>query len=288
MKCKFCRNKAVYAEERLCKEHFNKYFEKRIRKYFDSLRLKNLKLLIAVSGGKDSSAIAYSLNQIKDDYNLTLELLYLDLGIKDYSQSCKKTAMLLSETLGLKLNIIDVPKEYHKSIDDFDENYSCSACGTFKRYLINKFAFENNFDYVVTGHNLDDELFFVMNNLLNRNTEYLLRSGKLTETKKQLKLVGRLKPLYYLTEKESLIFCIVNKIPFTNIECPHGNNSTQLRMKKKLNEFFDSRAKKINFIKSINSIKKEYLEQNKELMNFCEECGYPTNDKVCRFCRLIK
>ena len=288
MKCKFCANKAIYDEERLCKEHFNKYFEKRVKKYFDSLRLKNLKLLIAVSGGKDSSAVAYSLNNIKDNYNLSLELLYLDLGIKKYSESCKQTAIKLSDSLGLKLNILDLPKLYHKSIDDFDKSYACSACGTFKRYLINKFAFENNFDYVITGHNLDDELFFVMNNLLNRNTEYLLRSGKMTETKRELKLVGRFKPLYYLTEKESLILCIANNIPFTNIECPHGFNSTQLRMKKELNHFFDKRSKKINFIKSINNIKKEYKEQTSELMNFCEECGYPTNSKVCRFCRLVK
>ena len=288
MKCRFCKRRAIYEEERLCKEHFIKYFEKRIRKYFDSLRLKNLKVLIAVSGGKDSSAVAYSLNKIKNDYNLSLELIYLDLGIRNYSVSCKQTVTRLSNFLRLKLNIIDVPKLYHKNIDNFDENYACSVCGTFKRYLINKFAFENGFDYIITGHNLDDELFFVMNNLLNRNTEYLLRSGKMTETRKELKLIGRLKPLYYLTEKESMIFCIANAVPFTNIECPRSFASTQLKMKKKFNIFFENKSKKINFIKSINNIKQEYNKQTSELMNFCEECGYPTNGKICRFCRLIK
>ncbi len=288
MKCKFCRNKAIYEEERLCKEHFNKYFEKRVRKYFDSLRLKDLKILVAISGGKDSSALAYSLNKIKEDYSLTLELIYLDLGIKNYSEHCKETAVRLSQYLGLKLNIIDINQMYNKTIDSFDDSYACSACGTFKRYLLNKFAFENNFDFVATGHNLDDELFFMMNNLLNRNTEYLLRSGKMTKTRRDLKFIGRLKPLYYLTEKESMILCLSNNIPFTNIECPHGLNSTQLKMKKKLNILFDRRSKKINFIKSVNIIKKEYHGQEAEFMNFCEVCGYPTNNNVCRFCRLIK
>jgi tRNA(Ile)-lysidine synthase TilS/MesJ len=38
-------------------------------------------------------------------------------------------------------------------------------CGTFKKYMLNKFAKDNNFDYVATGHNLDDESEAFMMNL---------------------------------------------------------------------------------------------------------------------------
>jgi len=65
---------------------------------------KNDKILVAVSGGKDSSALAYALHLLSYDF----EGLYIDLEIKDYSEICRESIKRLFDRIGKKLNIIKV------------------------------------------------------------------------------------------------------------------------------------------------------------------------------------
>ena len=64
MKCKKCKEKTVYKD--LCKEHFMKYFEDKVKKTIKTFKLLNNKdkVMVAVSGGKDSTVILYVLNKL--------------------------------------------------------------------------------------------------------------------------------------------------------------------------------------------------------------------------------
>ncbi len=286
MRCKFCKNRAIYSELRLCETHFNQFYEKKVKTYLEKYNIKNKKILIAVSGGKDSSSLAFVLNNLKEEFNLKLELFFLNHGIKGYSENCLNTVSLLSNTLNLKLNILDMKKVYGKTIDDFSANKVCSVCGTVKRYLINKFAYENHFDFIATGHNLDDELFFIFNNLFNQSLDYLMKLGPITPTLKEYKLIGRIKPLYYLTEKENAIYAIINKLPFYFGSCPYSKESRQFKLKMKINTLFEKREWKINFVKSINKLKRNH-QKLFDGWKLCKKCGYPTTSEICRFCKIM-
>ncbi|MBI2672963.1 adenine nucleotide alpha hydrolase family protein [Candidatus Woesearchaeota archaeon] len=251
-------------------------------------RIKGKRVLVPVSGGKDSSALAFVLAKHKEEYNIGMELLYLHLGIGSYSDHGLEACRRLSDQIGIKLNVITMKDEYNTTVDDLkDKNEKiCSACGTVKRYLMNKFAFENNFDFVATGHNLDDEAAFVMHNVFNRNIDQLSRTGMVTKTIRENKLIGRVKLLYYLTEKENMLYCILNKVNFYNEECKNASGNQQIKNKEILYKLADSRDKKLSIVKTIDKLKKN-SDVKEWVPSYCPECGFPTTKGICKFCRTI-
>lgn len=286
MRCRLCRNTAVYEAERFCKEHFIKYYEKKVEKAVILSRIKSKKVLVTVSGGKDSSALALVLAKHKEEYKLDIELLYLHLGIGEYSNHGMEVCKKLAKQLDIKLNVLSLKDVYSKTIDDFKNEKICSSCGAIKRYLMNKFAFDNNFDFVATGHNLDDEAAFVMHNIFNRNVDQLSRTGMVTKTIRENKLIGRVKPLYYLTEKENMLYCILNNVNFYNEECKNASGNQQIKNKEILYKLADSRDKKLSIVKTIDKLKKN-SEVKEWVPSYCPKCGFPTTKGICKFCRTI-
>jgi uncharacterized protein (TIGR00269 family) len=299
MRCSLCKSNAIYSDKRLCKRHFKSYFEKKVKKVMDNVVFRDKKLLVAISGGKDSTALLYSLTQIEKKVHFNIEAFYIDLGIKGYSEKSISKIQEICVMCNVKLNWVKL-SDYPKDIDNIANSTQnvCSVCGTIKRYLMNRFAFDNKFDYVLTGHNLDDELYFAINNLSSQHLDYFLRSGKITKTESEKKLIGRAKPLYYLTEKESTIYCLINKLPHYMDECPYSKESTQVVMKKKISYLLDSKDKKLSFLKSVNRLKEGLLknldpnvdikEKTEGTLTLCKSCGFPTSTEVCRFCRIMK
>ena len=276
---------------KFCRKHFIKYYERKVEKLIK--KLKGKKVIVAVSGGKDSMALAFLMNKFAKTYNINFELIFIDLGIKKYSDECKKVVNTFAKNYNIKLNIIKANKEI-ETIDEINKLRKklklvkpvCSYCGLIKRYLINKFAYENGFDFVVVGHNLDDELAFIFINMINQDLDQLARLSVITESNKKLKLIGRAKPLYFCSEKENIVYVLLNEINFYNGECPYAKNATQIKMKKLLDELEKEKPGfKINFLKSFLKIK-ENLKPRKEKIKLCKNCGFPTNLNICAFCKL--
>src|SRR4029079_7545943 len=132
------------------------------------------RVLVAVSGGKDSLAV----------WDILLELgyhadgLYLGLGIGDYSDESGEYARDFASQRGLSLRSLDLREEYGYDIPtaaDATRRVPCSACGLSKRHLFDAAAREHGYDVVATGHNLDDEAAVLFGNVLRWQTDYLGR-----------------------------------------------------------------------------------------------------------------
>ncbi len=148
--------------------------EKKIQEIIQKCNLinKNDKVVVALSGGKDSTTVLYVLHKL--GYNV--EGLMIDLHLGDWSEMHKKNMIEFCKTLGIKLNIIDLRKElgsgicFIKRIVKEKKNLSgCTVCGIIKKYLLNKWAKKLNADKIATGHNLDDECQNVLMNFLKGN-----------------------------------------------------------------------------------------------------------------------
>src|SRR6185437_9752956 len=103
MICTKCKTKAVLKLPRhnaaFCKDCFNSFVQDQVLKAIRTQEMftKNDRLLVAVSGGKDSLALWAIL--LKLGYNT--DALYVNLGIGGYSESSQEKVVHFSETVAV-------------------------------------------------------------------------------------------------------------------------------------------------------------------------------------------
>ncbi len=291
MKCKFCNNEAVVKRDRknICKEHFNQYYYNRVKKSLKNTPVRDKKLLIAISGGKDSVAILHALNFLKEKYKFNIEAIFIDLGIDDFSKESLEISQNLCEQLKITLNIFILSREYRFKIPELSKitKKVCSLCGTVKRYILNKFAWENSFDFIITGHNMDDEIIFLNQNILSGSVEYVKRyCYYYTPTLKDKKLVGKIKPQFFISEDDNINYCRVNNIDYVSSACPYSEKSPHKVLEQGI-DFFNSKMNySLSFLQFFLKINK-FLPEKEIDFKFCNQCGFPTtNFETCKFCKI--
>ncbi len=283
MKCK-CGRKAVFHSKvyriTLCDECYPKFYIELVRRSIKRYGIvkKSEKVLACVSGGKDSSAMAYALKELGYD----LELFHIDLGISEYSKESLKSVEELAESLDLNLNVVKL-KDYGFTIDDIERKKVCSACGIAKRYLMNRFARERGFDIIATAHTCEDIILFFIKNMLSGNIDYISKLKPRIDAFD--KLVAKAKPLFERTEKENATLVLTLNIPFTPTECPHAPRDVwkeiiyDVELKK--------RGFKQNFVRAIAKLA-ESIRTEEWKVKHCKICGEVSNAEICSFCKLTK
>jgi uncharacterized protein (TIGR00269 family) len=247
----------------------------------------NDRILVVVSGGKDSMALWHIL--LKLGYNVTG--MYINLGICGYSDRSQEVVERYSQANNAPVIIKNIEKEYGFSIPALAREIrrsTCSLCGTIKRYLFNKVALDGGFDAVATGHNLDDEAATLLGNVLSWQEGYLARQSPVLPSTHP-KLVKKVKPLYTLTERENLAYVLFNGIEFIHEECPHALGASSILYKEILNKLEDeSPGTKQRFLTNFYKKGKKYFEKYSEpvKLNECKICGQVTTAEICSFCRL--
>src|SRR5438045_3958150 len=170
------------------------------------------RVLVAVSGGKDSLALWDVL--LDEGYRTTG--LYLDLGIFDYSVESRRKCEEFAAGRGVPLIVASVAEEVGGPvpvIKQVTRRPPCSGCGLSKRYLMNRVALDHGIPVVATGHNLDDEAATLFGSVMHWQTDALPRqSPALAST--HPRLVRRVKPLYRLSERETAAFAFMRKIDY--------------------------------------------------------------------------
>ncbi|CAB3288763.1 tRNA-5-methyluridine(54) 2-sulfurtransferase [Methanocaldococcus lauensis] len=289
-KCKFC-DKESYVKLKspkihLCKEHFIEYFENKVEKSIKKYNMlnKDEKILVSVSGGKDGHAAAWVLKKL--GYNI--ELFHINLGIKGFSESSLKAVEELAEKLNVPLHIINLKDITGKTLEDI-RGKKCSICGITKRYLMNKFGYEHGFDVIVTGHNLDDEVSFILNNILNWNIRYLGKHEPVLLAHN--KFLKKVKIFFEIEEDLILKYAEAENIPFTTVKCRFAEKAITLKHREYFNELEKLRPNiKYQFLSGY--MKNRHIFKCEEDENFefreCEICGMTSAGRICSFCRVWK
>jgi len=269
----------------LCKEHFVEYFENKVKKSIDKYKMlsKDEKILVAVSGGKDGHAAAWVLKKL--GYNI--ELFHINLGIEGFSEESLKAVKELAEKLEVPLHVVNLKDITGKTMEDI-RGKKCSICGTTKRYLMNKFGYENGFDVIVTGHNLDDEVSFILNNLFNWNIRYLAKHEPVLPAHD--KFLKKVKIFFEIEEELILKYAEAEEIPYTTVECKYAERAITLKHRAYLNELEKERPGiKYQFLSGY--MKNRHLfkvEEEDFQFRECEVCGMTSAGKICSFCRVWK
>mgnify|MGYP000190006308 CR=1 FL=1 len=300
--CKQCGEPASvrvpYARLSLCPKHFTEYVEKHVKNTIKRYKLiKNGdRVVLALSGGKDSLALLHILNNLREEIGFELSALNIDLGIKkdDYSSKAVQISEKHCRELGVELEKVDMERDFGFTIDEIFSSKNvrrpiCSSCGVIKRYVTNKVAVELGANSLATGHNLDDESTVLLSNYVKADIDLLVRSGPMLPSRGE-RMVSRIKPLYETSENETTLYNFFKGIQHLEQKCPYASGASTLRLKEVINTLEKERVGfKIALVRSFNKkIKPILAEHYNDSKDFylCEECGYPTSTKICSFCRL--
>ena len=292
MKCRKCGNSATIELRRhnaaFCVDDYLEFFRNQVREAIRKHRMftRDERVLVAVSGGKDSLALWDVL--IDDGYDTTG--LYLDLGIFDYSVESKAKCEAFAARRGARLLVSRVADEVGGPvpvIKQVTRRPPCSGCGLSKRYLMNRVALDHGLPVVATGHNLDDEAATLFGSVMHWRTEALPRqSPALAST--HPKLVRRVKPLYRLSERETAAYAFLRRIDYIVEECPFAAGATSIAHKEVLNRMEDaSPGAKHNFLFGFLDKARAAFERLEDVTLLeCVRCGQVTTSTVCAFCKL--
>ena len=290
MKCRRCKASAVIEVRRhnaaFCRDCFVVVFRGQVERAIDEWNMleRGDRVLIAVSGGKDSLAL----------WDVLLELgyrvdgLYLGLGIGEYSDRSGVVTTAFAAERGAELVMVDLADDYGYDIPTAGRRGSrstCAVCGLSKRYVFNKAALDGGYDVVATGHNLDDEAATLLGNTLRWQTEYIARQSPVLPAKDGM--VKKVKPLFRLSELETAAYAFLRGIDYVVEECPLVAGNTQLRHKDAMNRIeATSPGTKAQFLFGYLDRGRPLFraEDDRELAR-CANCGQPTTGRFCAFCR---
>lgn len=299
-KCKVCRQPAIIDLPRhnahFCAEHFLELCRRQVMKAIDKFDMltKEDRVLVAVSGGKDSLAVW----DLLIDLGYQADGLYVGLGIGDYSDTSADYARRFASERGLKLVEISLRGEYGYDVPTAakaTKRVPCSACGISKRHLFDKAALDGDYTVLVTGHNLDDEAAVLFGNTLRWDVEYLARQLPVLPARNGFP--KKVKPLVRLTEREMAAWCIVRGIDYIVDECPMAAGNKHLAYKAALNAIeTESPGSKaafyLNFLENMAPVLAAATVagssvSGSEALHACSSCGSPTTGDICAFCNIV-
>jgi len=299
VKCKKCGAPAVINMRQhrlaLCGEHFMEWVPEQTQRAIEHYHMftPEEKVLVAVSGGKDSLSL----------WDILLRLgyatagIYINLGIPDgdYSNLSQQKVEQFAAQHNAAFRVVNVRAEYGQSIPEVARRKRgrsvCGTCGLIKRHVMNQIACEGGFAALATGHNLDDEVSFLFQNTLHWATGYLARQAPVLPANRA-GLSRKVKPLVRLYEREMAAYALVRGIDYIYEECPHAKGATTLVNKELFDrlELSSPGAKQqfyLGFLQARNEGRLLSPEASAVELHACEQCGQPTTAPgLCAFCRL--
>jgi len=255
---------------------------------------KGDKILVAISGGKDSACALYTLKKYSEEKNINCEIFGFHINIgSSNSKVIKKIVSEQTNFVGVDLITINF-SDYGINLGELKKSRRaiCSICGLAKRYLINKIPREQGANKVATGHHLDDFLVFFFKNLLSQNFSWISKFKPKVEPIHE-KMICKIRPLFKVSGKENKKFCDYIGLPYIEAQCPFISEKDKIKILRREKWYrtinlLEKRHKnfKLQLSKSIEKISKKFEE--KEKLKSCKRCGEPTSEDICGFCKIFR
>ncbi len=291
MRCARCSRQAEvkipFHKVAFCREHFVEYFHSKVRRAIGRYNMfsKKEKLLVAVSGGKDSMGLALALKDL--GYNVLL--YHINIGMGEFSRRVQEKVERFADKFGFNLEVESIADNFYglglPQLARLTSRKPCSLCGMIKRYLMNRAALRHG-AVLITAHNLNDESVNLLRNLMNWDIDQLVRQEPVLPA--QEGLARKAKPYIFITEYESAAYSYIRGIDYVMEACPESRGATSHFIKRKISEL-ESRFPgfRINFVRKFYDNKNRFFPYpERPVLNRCEICGQPTTGRICSFCRL--
>jgi uncharacterized protein (TIGR00269 family) len=292
MQCTKCRRPAIlyqrYSGLHLCEGHFIQDVETKAKRTIRTHRWiqPGDRVGVAISGGKDSSALLYFLKKVLGPRrDIDLVGITIDEGIRGYrhpDDACK-----LASVMGVGCITASFSDEYGITLDRIVERagdaQSCSYCGVLRRHLINKVARENGVTKLALGFNLDDEAQSTLMNVLRGDASRLQRG-----TVPFPGMVPRIKPFIFIPEREIALYSLLHVEGLEIGRCPYSHNALRAEVRRMLNRYAwnhpSARHSLVNLGEELSGAQIPGKATHQRICNVCgEPCG-----STCRSCQILE
>jgi len=304
--CTLCgRNEAVfgrsYSGENLCGRCFCRTVEDRVRRTISRYEMLGPKdrIMVAVSGGKDSVTLLHILSKIEKAFpGVVLCAGTIDEGIREYRDEALRIAEGNCRKLGVEHVVTSFKELFGYGLDEIVELIRrrgesgltpCSYCGVLRRKALNTLARQAGVDKLVIAHSLDDETQTMLLNVVHGDPMRIVRSKPVLDVVHP-KFVQRVKPLCMVPEREVVFYAYLRGIKFQSIPCPYAQTALRNDIRTMLNRMEHKHAGTLFTV--FNSIERirPALEASAEEVKLqdCRLCGEPTVGDLCRACQMLQ
>jgi uncharacterized protein (TIGR00269 family) len=303
--CSKCGNPDIIIKRKqsgqiLCKECFIKSIQskviKDIRKY--NLIERGDKVLLGLSGGKDSVMLLDILNTLKKRKIIDLVAVTIDEGIHGYRENGVEIAAAHASKLEVEHKIVRFKDYFGTTLDSIVQNNklkegrrnACTYCGVFRRWIFNRVSKEIGATKIATGHNLDDETQSIVMNYLEGNIQNLTRIGPKSESKSE-RFTIKIKPLREIPEREIGLYVVAKGLEVHFAGCPYAGESFRAEVGTFIKQLSSthptimySTLRGFDRIKPV--LKHEFSHES--VFEVCEICGEPSASKICKACSFLR
>lgn len=212
----------------MMKPHFPQtYFNKLMRAIVEfNLIDDGDRILIGVSGGKDSLFLAYALSHLRARIrkNFSIDVLTVNPMFKDSVFPVETIAEYMRD-LHLPFHTIDV--DIAGLIEAQPEKSPCFTCAFFRRGSVNRYAVEHGFNKIAYAHHNDDAVETLLMGLLYAGQVHTF-TPKTYLDRSNLHVI---RPLVYFREHEIRDAIRIHGMEPIASPCPHDGNTTRQTVK---------------------------------------------------------
>lgn len=286
-RCRICAARTVVLRLtefnlKLCLPCFLRFYERRVRRAVEKHGMleEGDGVVVAVSGGKDSTALLYALRRLGVVMGFHTSALHFHLNMGEYSDRNLAVVEEQCSRAGVPLRVVRIG-DLGLRVQKVKGWHPCAVCGAIKRSLLDREARAMGATAVATAHTLEDILLFAFKNLLSR--KHRLPPPVLPPDER---LLRKVKPLYYMPERLNLEYCRLRELPVFAEKCPswspHGHA---------LKEVFDHMERiipsgKLQLLLSLREVLPQGETNGHKPASRCERCGEPTSQPLCAVCQL--
>ncbi|MFO7879115.1 MAG: tRNA lysidine(34) synthetase [Bacteroidota bacterium] len=217
------------------------------------------RILIGVSGGKDSLALLKTLTGRRkfSDVAYHLEAVFVDIKEVPYKTDINWLQRFCRD-LDVTLHIKEISVDFSRT----DKQSTCFYCSWHRRKALFELGKSMDINKIALGHHSDDAVETLMLNMLSHGTISSM-PGRLPMFGGRVELI---RPLLYHTDKQSREFAGLMDFPLNNLPCPHEDKTRRMEIRQLLQDM-ESRfpAANKNLFKAMDAIYLDYLPAaNKE------------------------
>jgi tRNA(Ile)-lysidine synthase TilS/MesJ len=195
-------------------------FIKSIKDY--ELVTNNDKIMVCISGGKDSFLMAKCMQELKKHGKIDFELKFVVMD-PGYNEKNRKLIEKNAKLLNIPIEIFE--SDIFNAVENIDFKSPCYMCARMRRgYLYSK-AEELGCNKIALGHHFNDVIETTLLSMFYGSEVKTMMPKLHSDNYEGLELI---RPLYLVREDDIIAWARYNKLTFLNCACKFTEDSTYL------------------------------------------------------------